>query len=125
MNGKTYELFRFTHPDGSAKEWGYAEMGTGSGLFEVRWGKAGQLVQNQIGLTRAIVHQRRTEKMNKGYQPVGRRLINTQGAVSPLPRIQPSAPERPPAPQPPPKKPTKFAIDIAALLGGDEDGFYF
>ncbi|WP_295580793.1 hypothetical protein [uncultured Lamprocystis sp.] len=24
---------RFTHPDGSAKEWGYAEMGTGSGLF--------------------------------------------------------------------------------------------
>ncbi|WP_295580791.1 hypothetical protein [uncultured Lamprocystis sp.] len=82
-------------------------------------------MQNQIGLTRAIVHQRRTEKMNKGYQPVGRRLINTQGAVSPLPRSQPSAPERPPAPQPPPKKPTKSAIDIAALLGGDEDGFYF
>ncbi len=123
MNGKTYELFRFTHPDGSAKEWGYAEMGTGSGLFEVRWGKAGQLVQNQVGLTRAIVHKRRDEKMNKGYQPVGRRLIDTQGAVSPLPRIQPPASEPPPAPLP--KKPRKSAIDIAALLGGDEDGFYF
>ncbi|WP_295457830.1 hypothetical protein [uncultured Thiodictyon sp.] len=124
MNGKTYELFRFTHPDGSAKEWGYAEMGTGSGLFEVRWGKAGQLVQSQPGLTRAIIHQRRTEKMNKGYQPVGRRLINTEGEVRHLPRIQ-SASEHQPAPPPPPKKPQKSAIDIAALLGGDEDGFYF
>ena len=124
MNGKTYELFRFTHLDGSAKEWGYAEMGTGSGLFEVRWGKAGQLVQNQVGLTRAIIHKRRDEKMNKGYQPVWRRLINTEGAVSPLPRIQPVS-ERPSAPPPLPKKPQKSAIDIAALLGGDEDGFYF
>ncbi len=124
MNGKTYELFRFTHPDGSAKEWGYAEMGTGSGLFEVRWGKAGHLVQNQVGLTRAIVHQRRDAKMKKGYQPVGRRLIDTQGAVSPLPRIQPAS-ERPPVPPPAPKKPPKSAIDLAALLGGDEDGCYF
>ncbi len=124
MTTRTYELFRFTHPDGSAKEWGYAEMGTGSGLFEVRWGKAGQLVQSQPGLTRAIIHQRRDEKMKKGYQPVGRRLINTEGAVSPLPRIQPAS-ERPAAPPPPPKKPRKFAIDISALLGGDEDGFYF
>jgi hypothetical protein len=54
VNGKTYELFRFTHPDGSAKEWGYAAMGSDSGLYEVRWGKAGRLVQNQLGLTRDI-----------------------------------------------------------------------
>jgi hypothetical protein len=125
VNGKTYELFRFTHPDGSAKEWGYAEMGTGAGLYEVRWGRAGHLVQHQLGLSRATIHKRRAEKMNKGYQPVGRRLIDSVGEVRPLPRIQPPAPQRPPVPQSPPKKPRKPAIDIAALLGGDEDGFYF
>lgn len=125
MNGRTFELFRFTHPDGSAKEWGYAEMSPGSGLFEVRWGKAGHLVAKQVGLTRAIIHQRRDQKMKKGYQPVGRRLIDPHGAVSPLPRIAPPTPERQPTPPPPPKKPRKSAIDIAALLGGDEDGFYF
>lgn len=121
MTTKTYELFRFTHPDGSAKEWGYAEMSTGSGLFEVRWGKAGQLVQGQVGLTRAIIQKRRDEKMNKGYQPVGRRLITAEGEVRPLPRSQPPDPLRPTAP----KKPKKPAIDIAALLGRDDDGFYF
>jgi len=121
VNGKTYELFRFTHPDGSAKEWGYAAMGSGSGLYEVRWGKAGRLVHNQLGLTLATIQQRRTEKMKKGYQPVGRRLINPAGEVKPLPRSQPPTPQRQPAPRRPPKRP---AIDIAAFLGGD-DGSYF
>ena len=124
MNGKTYELFRFTHPDGSAKEWGYAEMGSGCGVYEVRWGKAGRLVQNQLGLTLATIQQRRAEKMKKGYQPVGRRLINPAGEVRPLPRSQPPTPEHPPAPQPPPRKRKKATIDIAAFLGGD-DGSYF
>lgn len=117
MNGKTYELFRFTHPDGSAKEWGYAEMGTGAGRYEVRWGKAGHLVQHQDGLSRAIIQQREAEKLRKGYQSVGPRRINSTGAVNSLPHPEPPAPPRQPASQP--------AIDITALLGGDEDGFYF
>ena len=39
-------LFRFTHPDGTAKEWAIADWRPVPRL-EVRWGKAGQLVQNQ------------------------------------------------------------------------------
>ncbi len=119
MTTRTYEVLRFTHPDGSAKEWAYAEMGTGAGLYEVRWGKEGHLVQSQVGLSRAAVLKREAEKLSKGYQCVRRRLLNSDGEVRALPHAQ-CQPR--PVLQP---KPKQSAVDIAALLGGDEDGFYF
>ncbi|MBV5272093.1 MAG: hypothetical protein JZU52_00115 [Lamprocystis purpurea] len=122
MSGKTYALFRFTHPDGTAKDWAYAEMGNGAGLYEVRWGKEGHLVQNQVGLTRATINKREAEKLGKGYRSVGQVLIGSDGEVRPVPWRQPSSPAPQPLPKPQPKK---VPIDLAALLGGFENGFYF
>ena len=123
MTGRTFELFRFTHPDGSAKEWAYSE--TGGGLFEVRWGRAGHLVNAQAGVALRTVRQREQAKLRKGYRHVGRALIFSDGDVKPLPRGQDKTPPAPcetgadKAPHP------RTPIDIAALLGGDDEGFYF
>jgi hypothetical protein len=123
MTGRTFELFRFTHPDGSAKEWAYAE--TGGGLYEVRWGRAGHLVNAQARVALRTVRQREQQKLRKGYRHVGRALIFSDGDVKPLPsgqdRTSPPACETGADTAPHPKTP----IDIAALLGGDDAGFYF
>lgn len=113
MSGKSYALFRFTHPDGSAKEWAYAGMDTDVGRYEVRWGRAGRLVQTQVDLSAATIKRREIEKLNKGYRYLGRFLIGSGGEVSPLPRAQPPLPA------------AQYPVDIAALLGRHDDGFYF
>jgi hypothetical protein len=38
-----FELYRYTHSDGTAKDWAWCEH-PGVGM-EVRWGRAGRLVQ--------------------------------------------------------------------------------
>ena len=43
---KSYELYRFTHPDGTAKEWAWCDLGNGQA--EIRWGAADQLRQSQV-----------------------------------------------------------------------------
>ena len=41
-----FELYRFLHPDGRAKEWAYRELGNGDA--EIRWGPQRHLRQAQI-----------------------------------------------------------------------------
>ena len=118
MTGTIFDLYRLTHPDGSAKDWAYAE--TGTGLYEVRWGKQSRLVQRQVDLRLATVRKREVEKLNKGYRYLGRFPIDSGGTVGPRPRPPTPAPRPQPQPQP-----TKAPIDLAALWGGQEDGFYF
>ena len=38
---KAFALYRYTHADGTAKEWGYSDLG--NGLAEIRWGPENQL----------------------------------------------------------------------------------
>ena len=124
MTGTIFDLYRLTHPDGSAKDWAYAE--TSTGLYEVRWGKQGRLVQRQVDLRLATVRKREVEKLNKGYRYLGRFLIDSGGTVGPRPG--PPQPTPAPRPAPPPRpqpQPKKTPVDLAALLGGAEDGFYF
>jgi len=43
-----FELYRFTYPDGSAKDWAYSVATVDQqGRYLVRWGKQNHLVGNQ------------------------------------------------------------------------------
>ncbi|UHD16349.1 hypothetical protein [Thiocapsa bogorovii] len=116
-----YRLYRYEHGDGTAKEWAYADLGNGTA--RIRWGPAGRLRQSQSKPLR-IALERAREKTLKGYVAIGQADIDATGAVALLSREGPDHRDPPTvaaAPTPDPK-PTR---DIAALLGGDDDGFYF
>ncbi len=113
-----YRLFRYDHGDGTAKEWAYADLGNGTA--RIRWGPAGRLRQSQSKPLR-IALERAREKRLKGYVAIGQADIDATGVVALLSREGPD-PRLPPAVPTPDPKPTR---DIAALLGGDDDGFYF
>ena len=123
---RLFRVYRYDHADGTAKEWGYADLG--NGLADIRWGRAGQLVQRQQKPL-AVAQERAREKERKGYRSDGWLLIDAHGQLfptrsgeQPAPPSIPAQPQSRPQPQPKPKPPP---IDIATLLGGDDAGFYF
>ncbi len=61
-----FELYRYTHPDGNAKEWAYSDPGTGQA--EIRWGPANQLRQRRIK-PRREAWDRALQKVRKGGGP--------------------------------------------------------
>jgi hypothetical protein len=100
---KAFELYRFTHADGTAKEWAYSDLGNGQA--EVRWGPEDQLRQSQVKPLREA-QGRAADKLRKGYRHIGTNWLNDSGSrVSVL-------------------KPTKTPVDLSQLLG-EGDGFYF
>ena len=104
---KRFELYRFTHPDGTAKEWAYHDLGNGNA--EIRWGPQGQLRQSQIKPLREA-WERALQKVRKGYVKAGLVQLDDSGLpVRPV-RTQPK------------RKP---AVDLSTLLGPEDDGFYF
>ncbi|SDX37633.1 hypothetical protein [Thiocapsa roseopersicina] len=116
-----YRLYRYEHGDGTAKEWAYADLGNGTA--QIRWGPAGRLRQTQ-SKPLPIALERAREKRLKGYVAIGRADIDATGAVALLSRDGPDqrvTPAGSATPTPAPKP----ARDIAALLGADDDGFYF
>ena len=104
---RAFELYRFTHPDGSAKEWAYSDLGNGTA--EIRWGPEDQLRGFQEKPVREA-QGRVAEKLRKGYRFVGTVWLDEHGSRVSVPPARPT-----------PKTP----VDIAALLGGEEGGFYF
>lgn len=115
-----YELYRYNHLDGSAKEWAYADLG--GGRADIRWGKAGTLSGGQEKpLLEA--EQRATKKCRDGYEYVGQRHIDSLGRPYGVRPMVPSPQPAPPVPVP--VRPKRTPIDITALLGGDDEGFYF
>ncbi|AFL72635.1 hypothetical protein [Thiocystis violascens] len=103
---KSFALYRYTHPDGTAKEWAYSHLGNGTA--EIRWGPSNQLRQCQIKPLREA-QERAQQKLGKGYRPIGTiwlddagRPVNTH-AVRPL---------------------RKNTVDLTTLLGPG-DSFYF
>jgi predicted DNA-binding WGR domain protein len=120
-NRRLWSLYRFDHADGTAKE--YAVSYDGS-VVHARWGKAGHLVGKKT-YSAEEGRQKVVEKERKGYEFVGEvTLLNGTRPV----RYRIGEPIRldgtvSPPPQPAPKK--WDPIDIASLLGGDNEGFYF
>jgi hypothetical protein len=118
-----YDLYRFEHDDGSAKEWAYADLG--QGVAEIRWGPQGHLRQHQEKPLRVAVERSR-EKEGKGYVWQGRCVIDSTGRAHSVPGPLSPRPEvtRPAQPQVQPQ-PKTAPVDLAALLGEAEEGFYF
>jgi hypothetical protein len=87
-----FELYR-THADGSAKDWAWCEH-PGVGL-EVRWGRAGRLVQKATypPAKRRMVMERALAKQRKGYCFLGWCRIDAAGR--PMGLRRPSTPASP------------------------------
>jgi hypothetical protein len=75
------QLFRFTHPDGSSKDWAIRYDTAGVELY---FGKTGKRLQvRTVPVTRCRNHspaleaeQRMTEQRRQGYQPVGSYVLD-------------------------------------------------
>jgi len=85
-----FELYRYTRPDGTAKDWAWCED-PGVGM-EVRWGCAGRLVQKATYpvAKRRMVMERALAKQRKGYRFVGWCRIDAAGR--PVDLRRPSTP---------------------------------
>ncbi len=106
---KQFELYRYTHPDGTAKEWAHSDLGTQKA--EIRWGPKNQLRNSQIKPLREA-WERALHKVRKGYVKVGLVLLDESGA-----HIKPTPSNR---------RNTKPSVDLSTLLGSENDsGFYF
>ncbi|MFB1489326.1 MULTISPECIES: hypothetical protein [unclassified Thiocapsa] len=113
----TFNLYRFGHDDGFAKEWAYADLGNGMAM--IRWGPANQLRSKQEKPL-ALAQQRARQKMRMGYQHLGRVTLNADGI-----RVSPAAMPVPSVKTAQPRCDTKPAVDLSTLLGSENDGFYF
>jgi hypothetical protein len=117
VSATVYALYRFTFPDGHAKEWALGECADGT--LEVRWGHAGRLVQREQypAARRADLARRVAAKIRKGYVAVGRVRIDDAGrpvAVVGTPPRPPAASPRAPVPR----------IDLSALDTGAADYWF-
>jgi len=117
VSATVYALYRYTFPDGHAKEWALGERADGT--LEVRWGHAGHLVQRAVYpvARRAGLALRADTKVRKGYVAVGLVHIDAAGrpvAVVGTPPRLPSASPRAPVPR----------IDLAALDTGAADYWF-
>ena len=85
-----FELYRYTHADGTAKDWAWCEH-PGVGM-EVRWGRTGSLMQKATYPPgkRRMVMERALAKQRKGYRFVGWCRIDAFGR--PVDLRRPSTP---------------------------------
>ena len=113
----TFEMYRYTHPDGSAKEWAYHDLGNGQAI--VRWGPAYHLGRQQQ-YPAAKARQRAREKLRTGYVHLGQVSLNQHGfrPLSTAASVPNATATRPVI------KPVTEPVDLSTLLGTDQ-GFYF
>ena len=121
-----FELYRYTHPDGSAKEWAWREQP--GAVMEVRWGRSGRLVQKASyppSQRRAVI-ERALAKQRKGYRFVGWCRIDPSGR--PVDLRKPDGQRRERAPQPAPPRPAStppaLGIDLSQVDTGREDYWF-
>lgn len=93
-----FELYRYTHADGSSKDWAIRLNGDGS--FTTRWGRTGsRLPQDNTKPLRHPdeVHHLKQAKRRKGYELIGRVEIDNSGnLLTPVKGVTPATqPVRP------------------------------
>ena len=120
-----FELYRYSHSDGTAKEWAWREE-SGVGI-EVRWGRAGRLVQQATYPLdqRRQVMQRALAKQRKGYRFVGWCRIDPCGRPVDLrdPAVGPRE-ARAATPPRPVSTPLVPGIDLSQVETGREDYWF-
>jgi len=116
VSATVYALYRYTFPDGHAKEWALGERADGH--LEVRWGHAGRLVQREQypAARRADLARRVAAKVRKGYVAAGRVQIDASG--------RPVAANDPPPPASPRPRSPVPRIDLSALDTGAADYWF-
>jgi hypothetical protein len=122
-----FELYRYTHADGTAKDWAWCEH-PGIGM-EVRWGRAGRLVQKATYPTsqRRRVIERALAKQRKGYCFLGWCRIDAAGR--PLALRRPATPavnahaDRRTTPKPP-SPPLVPLPDLSQIETGTDDYWF-
>ena len=81
MTALTFELYRFTNPDRSTKDW--AVRDNGDGTYTSRWGKTGTRLQSKTFNKNArVMSEHINEKVSKGYKLIGEVLIDNAGVTS-------------------------------------------
>jgi predicted DNA-binding WGR domain protein len=89
-----FELYRYTHADGSSKDWAIRLNGDGS--FTTRWGRTGsRLPQDNTKPLRHLdeVHHLKQAKRRKGYELIGRVQIDHAGnLLTPVQGVTPATP---------------------------------
>ncbi len=92
MSALDYQLYRFTNPDRSTKDW--AVRDNGDGTYTSRWGKTGTRLQSKIFNKNArSMNEHINEKLSKGYRLIGDILIGDDGFVKP--KISPPSSAQP------------------------------
>ena len=111
-----FQLYRYTHADGSAKDWAWRRRQDGS--TEVRWGRAGHLAQSRVYPADRFERVTATirAKLAKGYVDLDLSMLDAQGNL-----IEPQ-----PAPSPMPVTPTLPTPDIdLSSVDSDIDDDWF
>ncbi|MDZ4099504.1 MAG: hypothetical protein U1E13_12535, partial [Methylophilaceae bacterium] len=76
-----YDLYRFTNPDRSTKDW--AVRDNGDGTYTSRWGKTGTRLQAKtFTKNRLSMNEHIRSKVSKGYKSIGQVLIDDDGTIS-------------------------------------------
>jgi len=75
---ETFELWRYTHPDGSSKDWAIRRNGDGS--ITTRWGPTGPTLP-QVSTRRQDKIALENAKRRKGYVHVGQVTIAADGRI--------------------------------------------
>ena len=122
-----FELYRYTHSDGTAKDWAWYEH-PGVGM-EVRWGRTGSLMQKATYPPgkRRMVMERALAKQRKGYRFLGWCRIDAAG--QPVDLRRPSTPpveeamdrRTKPNPESPPSIPLP---DLSQIETGTDDYWF-
>jgi predicted DNA-binding WGR domain protein len=81
MAGLNFELYRFTNPDHSTKDW--AVRDNGDGTYTSRWGKTGTRLQSKtFNKNMLSMNEHIRSKTNKGYRLIGEVLIDDDGKIA-------------------------------------------
>ena len=121
-----FELYRYTHADGSAKDWAWCEQ-PGVGM-EVRWGRSGRLVQKAIypPSRRREVIERALAKQRKGYRFVGWCRIDEAGRPFDVRSLPPGPSTAPPRPEPrAAAKPASGPLPDLSQIDTGSDDYWF
>lgn len=125
---ETFQLYRFHHPDGRAKDWAWRR--DPAGTLTVRWGPAGRLVQHKTYPASAARQLQRTlsAKCRKGYVLVGERRLDPAGTVidpgAVTPRASPASTTRPALTPVRPAIPDLLVCNLSQIDTQIEDGWF-
>lgn len=81
MTDLAFDLYRFTNPDRSTKDWAIRD--NGDGTYITRWGKTGNRLQSKTFNKNArVMSEHINEKVSKGYKHIGEVLIDDDGKIT-------------------------------------------